>query len=83
MDILYGRVIRVGDIWTSNGDGYLLMRSERTTFTVNIVGSADRENETKIILRTVKYVSQLVGRKIKVTGKLRGVSITAKVIEEI
>lgn len=81
--IMYGRVTKVGDIWTSNGDGYLLMRNDGTTFTVSIVGSTDREKETKIILRTVRYVSQLVGHKIKVTGINRGVTIVAQVIEEV
>jgi hypothetical protein len=71
-----GEMIKNGEVWTLNGDGYIVVRSIRRR-----VNGRDWDNyvsdirvsvssNTKIELKTFDYLQDLLGKKVIVSGKL-------------
>ena len=67
-----GRVESIGDVWTGNGDGSIVVRSKGRSITVNISGYPPKENETHIRLRSCDYVQDLVGKMVVVLVDYKG-----------
>lgn len=82
-----GTVSGVSPIWTGNGDGGIEVQGDdKASYSVAIVGSPARapKQSTHIHLVSVKYLQDLVGKRVQVTGNETGPnSIEATVVQEL
>lgn len=62
---LVGTVVEVDEVWTTNGDGGLMLSEDNGKLTrISVVGSPN-DKETKVELRTIEYAQELVGFRIQ------------------
>lgn len=83
--IVTGTVVSIGDVWTMNGDGGLtVVTNSGRKIEVGIRGWPAMYTRTEMKLKTVKYVKDLVGKKVQVRGKFeKNGYISADILTEL
>lgn len=82
--VMTGEVIAISPVWTMNGDGGITIKTiNERLIQVSVRGYPAMEPETKINLKSVKYINELKGRTVQVKGQWREDHISADIITEM
>ena len=75
-------VTHVDEAWTTNGDGGITVSVGNDLISVSVVGWPGPKPATEVKLKTVKYLTEMVGKKVVVCGSWEGHSFVATSIKE-
>lgn len=84
---LYATVVSVYPVWTLHGGGQIMVHVDEAPYKydicVSISGAKGRYAGTKITLTHAKYLQELVGRPVAITGHGEGTVLWADTITEL
>lgn len=82
--VVSGTVTEVGQVWTMNGDGSIVITLKNgQKITVGIRGWPADYPRTQIELKSSKYIQDLIGHTVQIRGQLKDGYISADILTEM